>query len=79
MFRASQFWLIHQINDNPLYLGYVGAAAAVPGIVFNLFGGVFADKVDKRRLIMATQVALGSLAGEPWTVEDLLRSALQAS
>ena len=63
MFRASQFWLIHQINDNPLYLGYVGAAAAVPGIVFNLFGGVFADKVDKRRLIMATQVALGSLIG----------------
>ena len=61
MFRASQFWLIHQINENPLYLGYVGAATAVPGIVFNLFGGVFADKVDKRRLVMATQFSLAGL------------------
>ena len=61
MFRASQFWLIHQINENPIYLGYVGAATALPAIVFNLFGGVFADKVDKRRLVMATQLSLATL------------------
>lgn len=61
MFRASQFWLIHQINENPLHLGYVGAATALPAIVFNLLGGVFADKVDKRRLVMATQLSLATL------------------
>ena len=61
MFRASQFWLIYQINENPLYLGYVGAATALPAVFFNLFGGVFADRVDKRRLVMATQFSLAAL------------------
>ena len=55
MFRFGQFWLIYQLTGSPLPLGYVGLANGVPAVCLNLFGGVFADKFDQRRLIMATQ------------------------
>jgi len=61
MFQASQFWLIHTLEDSPLYLGYVGLANAIPSIALNLFGGVFADRLDQRRLIMITQTITASL------------------
>ena len=61
MFQASQFWLVHTLEDSPLFLGYVGLASAIPAIVLNLFGGVFADKIDNRRLIMVTQTILAIL------------------
>ena len=61
MFEFSQFWLAYELTGSPLYLGYVGVAQAVPGVVLNLFGGVFADRLDKRRLIIVTQVVTAGL------------------
>jgi MFS family permease len=61
MFRVGQVWLIYEITGNPWSLGFVGAANAIPAIFFNLFGGVFADRLDKRRLIIFTQLTTGSL------------------
>ena len=61
MFRVAQFWLVYTLTDSTLYLGFTAAANAVPGIIFNLVGGVVADKVDKRRLVMVTQVITGGL------------------
>lgn len=57
----GQLWLIHELTGSPLYLGYVGLANALPAIALNLFGGVFADKLDKRRLIIVTQALSFSL------------------
>jgi MFS family permease len=59
--RFGQFWLMYQLTGSPLELGYVGLAQAIPGILFNLFGGVFADKVDLRRLILVTQCLTATL------------------
>ena len=61
MFQASQFWLVYRLEGSPLYLGYVGLANAIPAIALNLFGGVFADKVDKRRLIVVSHGVAGRL------------------
>ena len=61
MLQATQFWLIHILEDSPIYLGYVGLANAIPAIALNLFGGVLADKLDKQRLIMVTQTILAGL------------------
>ena len=61
MFRVGQGWLIYEITGNPWSLGFVGAANAIPAIFFNLFGGVLADRLDKRRLIMFTQLTTASL------------------
>ena len=59
MFRAAQAWFVYDLTGSPMWLGIAAAANAVPAIFFNLFGGVFADKVDKRRLIIATQIMSG--------------------
>ena len=61
MLQASQFWLVHTLEDSLLFLGYVGLANAAPAILLNLFGGVFADRWNKRRLICTTQTILASL------------------
>ena len=53
--RFGQFWLIFELTGSPLALGYVGLANGVPAIFLNLFGGVAADRMDKRRLIYVTQ------------------------
>lgn len=53
--RFAQLWLVHELSESPLALGYVGMANAVPAISLNLFGGVLADKFDKRKLIMTAQ------------------------
>ncbi len=56
VFHAAQFWLVHHdLKGSPLSLGLVGLFNAIPAIAFNLVGGVFADKFDKRKLLMATQ------------------------
>ena len=57
----GQFWLIHELTGSPLYLGYVGVANAVPAIILNLLGGVVADKADKKRLIVVTQIMSAAL------------------
>src|SRR5437762_3072817 len=46
----------------PLYLGLVGLARAIPGLAFGLFGGVVADRADRRRLLIVTQSSAAILA-----------------
>ena len=46
----------------PLYLGLVGLSRALPGLVFGLFAGVVADRVDRRRLLLLTQSTAGVIA-----------------
>jgi MFS family permease len=53
--RFAELWLVHELSESPLALGWVGLANAAPAIGLNLFGGVLADKVDKRKLIMTAQ------------------------
>ena len=55
MFMFGQLWLMHQLRDAPIFLGLVGLAQAAPAIGLTLFGGVFADRVNRRVLIIATQ------------------------
>src|SRR5256886_9202707 len=62
-------WLVVQlaIRDAtpqlaPLYLGFVGLARAVPGLAFGLFGGVVADRADRRRLLIVTQTSAAIVA-----------------
>ncbi|MDE2844858.1 MAG: MFS transporter [Chloroflexota bacterium] len=61
MFRLAQSWLVYELTGSPLYLGYALAANAVPGIFFNLVGGVFADRMNKRLLVLYTQGVTGVL------------------
>ena len=72
---VAQGWLIYELTDSKLYLGYVGLAAGLPAVVLNLAGGVVADKVDQRRLLMVTQTVSGLVMGAlaTLTLMDLIQ------
>lgn len=55
---AAINWHIYLITGSPLALGLVGACRAVPIIFFSLMGGVLADVVDRRRVMMTTQTIM---------------------
>ena len=50
----SQGWLVFELTGSALDLGFLGAATAVPTILVTLFGGVLADRLDKRKILIAT-------------------------
>ena len=61
MLMFSQGWLTYELTGSALYLGYIGLANASAAIALNLFGGVFADKLNKRWLIFYTQLTTAAL------------------
>ena len=46
-------WQVYEITGRPLDLGLVGLAQFLPGIFLFLASGHAADRVDRRRLLMA--------------------------
>src|SRR5947209_161703 len=52
---ATINWHIYLLTRSALSLGVVGACRAIPIICCSLAGGVVADVVDRRRLMMTTQ------------------------
>jgi MFS family permease len=55
---AAINWHIYLLTHSALALGLVGACRAVPIILCSLMGGVVADVMDRRRLMMATQTVM---------------------
>ncbi|GAA3489780.1 MFS transporter [Streptomyces cremeus] len=53
---------IAHLTDSPLAVGAIGAVELVPLIVFGLYGGALADAVDRKRIILLTEIGLGVLA-----------------
>ncbi|HVJ09834.1 MAG TPA: MFS transporter [Acidisarcina sp.] len=55
-------WLILELTESSFWLGMVGFAASFPFLIFTLFGGVIADRVNKRYLLVGTQTIMMILA-----------------
>ena len=68
---VAQGWLVYDLTGSPLYLGYVGLATAIPGLFLSLLGGVLADRVDLRRLLIVTQLFVAALAATLATLTAL--------
>ncbi len=49
-------WITWEIAKNPLALAYLGLAQGAPLVIFQLFGGVLADRTDRLRLLLVTQI-----------------------
>ena len=62
MQSIAQAWLITELTPDPVWLGVVAAAQFTPVLILGLFGGVIADVLPKRQMLIATQVALMGLA-----------------
>ncbi|WP_240649153.1 MFS transporter [Streptomyces sp. Z26] len=57
-FVALPFQL-KELTGSPVAVGALGAVQLVPLVVFGLYGGALADAVDKRKLILWSEIALG--------------------
>ena len=62
MQNVAERWLVWQLTNSPFKLGVVTFAAGVPVLLFSLWGGVVADRLPKRRLLMMTQTFMMTLA-----------------
>jgi MFS family permease len=62
MQTTGQSWLVLQITHNAFALGTVGALQFLPILLFTLFGGVLADKLPKRSVLLGTQTFSALLA-----------------
>ena len=49
---------IKELTNSYIAVGLIGAVELVPLIIFGLYGGVLADKVDRRKMILYTEIAL---------------------
>src|SRR5919109_2558918 len=52
-------WLLYQLTNSPMQLGLNGLFRAVPAIALGLISGTFADRYDRKRLLLWTQIILG--------------------
>jgi len=62
MQTVAQSWLVLSLTGSGVDLGITVALQFLPMLLFGLWGGLLADRSDKRRLLIGTQVAGGLLA-----------------
>src|SRR5438046_4612221 len=62
MQAVAQGWLVLSLSNSPFWLGVDGFMATAPGLFLTLAGGVFADLMDRRKLLIYTQIVAGVAA-----------------
>src|ERR1043165_8692054 len=62
MQAVAQGWLVLTLSNSPFWLGVDAFMATAPGLVFTLVGGVFADLIDRRKLLIYSQIVAGFTA-----------------
>jgi MFS family permease len=62
MQAVAQGWLVLSLSNSPFWLGVDGFMATAAGMVLPLAGGVFADLMDRRKLLIYTQAVAGVAA-----------------
>jgi len=60
--NVAQSWLVFQLTNSAFLLGVVGFLGSLPIFLLSLFGGVLADRADKRNILIFTQVSFMLLA-----------------
>ena len=67
MQTVAQSFVVLDLTHSGTQLGLTSAARFLPMFVFGPLGGVFADRLDRRRVLYVTQRARCSTAGPPPT------------
>jgi len=63
MQTVAQAWLVYRMTKSALLLGSVGFASQIPVFLVAPLGGITADRANRQRLVIATQIASMTLAG----------------
>ena len=79
MQQIAMTWLAYRLSGSAFVLGVIGFASQIPILIFSSLGGVWIDRVDRRRLLMWTQslamlqaLVLAGLAWRGWISPGLL-------
>ncbi|MEW5769494.1 MAG: MFS transporter [Pseudomonadota bacterium] len=79
MQQVAMGWLAYKLSNSALVLGLLGFASQAPILLFGLLGGVWSDRMDRRRLMLWTQalsllqaLVLALLTWQGWMTPALL-------
>jgi len=53
----AQSWLVWTLTGSPFLLGVVGFCQALPRLLLGAVGGAIVDRVERRRLLLSTQIS----------------------
>jgi MFS family permease len=56
------YWHLRTLSDQPMVISGIGLARFLPVIIFSLIAGVAADRFNRRKMAILTQLALGGVA-----------------
>ena len=62
MQTLAQAWLVYTLTGSAFLLGFDGFLSTGPMLLFSLFGGVVADRMARKKIMMASQIAQGTFA-----------------
>lgn len=62
MQSVGQSWLVYRLTGSAVLLGFVGFASLIPIFVLSPIGGAFADRHNRHRIVIATQITAMALA-----------------
>ena len=88
LITVSQGYLLFELTDSALWLAALGAAVGVPNIIVAILGGILADRIPRKRILMigatvaglpmlAITILLATDSLEPWHL--LMGGAAQGS
>ena len=63
MHRIAELWLVYEITGAALSVGFATAARAGSSVVLAPLAGMLADRSDRRRMLIGTQIAKAAVAG----------------
>ena len=58
----AQGWVMSTLTNKAIYLGLINFAAGIPTLALTMYGGSAADRYDKRKILIATQIVQIALA-----------------
>jgi MFS family permease len=59
---VANAWQVYALTGSAFHLGLTGVARFIPILLFSLVGGVIADRVDRRKILMVSQMTNGTFA-----------------
>lgn len=59
---VALLWLVNELTHSPLMLTIVGSCRYIPMIIFPIFGGMIADSMERRKLLIIALLAAASLS-----------------
>ena len=72
-------WLVlHLSHNNGFLVGLAIALQFLPTLLFGVWGGAIADRFDKRKVLLCTQVAMAAVAVEKWKLGQFASLDLDA-